>query len=90
MATTITIRSDAEVEHALDVLGSVGSRSELIRPPGRGAEGAMPTTLGAAHAATIHLGTALHARGTLTWFVTCDKHLLDAARAAGLPTGAPS
>ena len=38
----------------------------------------------------IHLGTALHARGALTWFVTYDKRLLDAARAAGLPTEAPS
>jgi uncharacterized protein len=38
----------------------------------------------------IHLGTALHARGALTWFVTYDKRLLDAARAAGLPTEAPA
>jgi uncharacterized protein len=38
----------------------------------------------------IHLGTALHARPGLTSFVTYDKRLLDAARAAGLPTDSPS
>jgi predicted nucleic acid-binding protein len=38
----------------------------------------------------IHLGTALHARRALTSFVTYDKHLLDAALAAGLPTDAPA
>src|SRR5215471_8260063 len=38
----------------------------------------------------IHLGTALHARRTLTSFVTCDKRLLDAARTAGLPAGSPT
>ena len=38
----------------------------------------------------IHLGTALHARGTLTSFVTYDKRLLDAAAAAGLPVESPS
>jgi hypothetical protein len=38
----------------------------------------------------IHLGTALHARSTLTWFVTYDKRLLDAAAAAGLPASAPA
>ena len=37
----------------------------------------------------IHLGTALHARSTLTSFVTYDKRLLDAAGAAGLPVGSP-
>jgi len=37
----------------------------------------------------IHLGTALHARGTLTSFVTYDKRLLDAAAAAGLPVDSP-
>jgi uncharacterized protein len=37
----------------------------------------------------IHLGTALHARATLTSFVTYDKRLLDAATAAGLPAEAP-
>jgi uncharacterized protein len=37
----------------------------------------------------IHLGTALHARGTLTSFVTCDKRLLDAAAAAILPVDLP-
>jgi uncharacterized protein len=38
----------------------------------------------------IHLGTALHARQTLTSFVTYDKRLLDAALAAGLPADAPA
>ncbi len=38
----------------------------------------------------IHLGTALHARGTLTSFVTYDKRLLDAAAAAGLPVDPPA
>ena len=38
----------------------------------------------------IHLGTALHARGTLTSFVTYDKRLLDAAAAAGLPVNSPA
>lgn len=37
----------------------------------------------------IHLGTALHARNTLTSFVTYDRRLLDAARAAGLPADSP-
>ncbi len=38
----------------------------------------------------IHLGTALHTRRTLTWFVSYDKRLLDAARTAGLPTESPT
>ena len=38
----------------------------------------------------IHLGTALHARRALTSFVTYDKRLLDAARAAGLPADSPA
>lgn len=38
----------------------------------------------------IHLGTALHARSSLTSFVTYDKRLLDAAAAAGLPALAPA
>lgn len=38
----------------------------------------------------IHLGTALHARSTVTSFVTYDKRLLDAAVAAGLPALAPA
>jgi uncharacterized protein len=37
----------------------------------------------------IHLGTALDRRQMLTSFVTYDKRLLDAARAAGLPADAP-
>ncbi|MFY9850487.1 MAG: type II toxin-antitoxin system VapC family toxin [Trebonia sp.] len=38
----------------------------------------------------IHLGTALHAPGTLTSFVTYEKRLLDAAAAAGLPVDSPA
>lgn len=38
----------------------------------------------------IHLGTALHSRSGLTSFVTYDKRLLDAARAAGLPIRSPA
>jgi uncharacterized protein len=37
----------------------------------------------------IHLATALHQRSALTSFVTYDKRLLDAARAADLPVSAP-
>ena len=38
----------------------------------------------------IHLGTALQFGSGLTWFVTYDKRLLDAAQAAGLPIGSPA
>jgi predicted nucleic acid-binding protein len=38
----------------------------------------------------VHLGTALHSGPGLTSFVTYDKRLLDAARAAGLPVGSPA
>jgi predicted nucleic acid-binding protein len=38
----------------------------------------------------IHLGTALYTRPSLTSFVTYDKRLLDAARAAGLPADSPA
>ena len=38
----------------------------------------------------IHLGTALHSRPGLTSFVTYDKRLLDAARAAGLSVDSPA
>ena len=38
----------------------------------------------------IHLGTALHSHPGLTSFVTYDKRLLDAARAAGLPVATPA
>ena len=38
----------------------------------------------------IHLGTALRSRPGLTSFVTYDKRLLDAARAAGLPVASPA
>jgi predicted nucleic acid-binding protein len=37
----------------------------------------------------IHLGTALYTRSTLISFVTYDRRLLEAARAAGLPVSAP-
>ena len=52
------------------------------------AQTARPATVPSLDA--IHLGTALHARGTLTSFVTYDKRLLDAAAAAGLPVESPS
>jgi uncharacterized protein len=38
----------------------------------------------------IHLGSAQHVGQALTSFVTYDKRLLDAARAAGLPTDSPT
>jgi len=38
----------------------------------------------------IHLGTALQSRTGLSSFVTYDKRLLDAARAAGLPVDSPT
>jgi uncharacterized protein len=38
----------------------------------------------------IHLGTAMRFRSSLTSFVTYDKHLLDAAQAAGLPVNSPT
>jgi uncharacterized protein len=38
----------------------------------------------------IHLGTALQSRPGLTSFVTYDKRLLDAVRAAGLPVDSPT
>ena len=37
----------------------------------------------------IHLASALYQRSALVAFVTYDKRLLDAARAAGLPVSAP-
>ena len=40
--------------------------------------------------AAIHLGTALQSRTGLSSFVTYDKRLLDAARAAGLPVDSPT
>jgi hypothetical protein len=51
------------------------------------AQTARPATVRSLDA--IHLGTALHAGRALTWFVTYDKRLLDAALAAGLPADAP-
>ena len=38
----------------------------------------------------IHLGTALQSRPGLTSFVSYDKRLLDAARAAALPVDSPT
>lgn len=38
----------------------------------------------------IHLGTALQSHPGLSSFVTYDKRLLDAARAAGLPVDSPA
>jgi hypothetical protein len=68
----------------LDLIDLVG-----LEPPVRIlAQMAKPATVRSLDA--IHLGTALHARPVLTSFVTYDKRLLDAARAAGLPTDSPS
>jgi uncharacterized protein len=52
------------------------------------AQTARPATVRSLDA--IHLGTALHTRGALTSFVTYDRRLLDAARAAGLPVDCPA
>jgi hypothetical protein len=68
----------------LDLIELVG-----VDPPVRIlAQTAKPATVRSLDA--IHLGTALHARPVLTSFVTYDKRLLDAARAAGLPVDSPS
>ena len=68
----------------LDLIELVG-----VDPPVRIlAPTAKPATVRSLDA--IHLGTALHARPVLTSFVTYDKRLLDAARAAGLPVDSPS
>ena len=61
---------------------------ELESPVRVLAQTAKPATVRSLDA--IHLGTALQARPALTSFVTYDKRLLDAARAAGLPTNSPS
>ncbi|WP_300603109.1 type II toxin-antitoxin system VapC family toxin [Trebonia sp.] len=47
-----------------------------------------PGTLGSSGA--IHLASALAIRRDLVSFVAYDKHLLDAAREAGLPVASPS
>jgi uncharacterized protein len=51
------------------------------------AQTARPATVRSLDA--IHLGTALHTRRELTAFVTYDRRLLEAARAAGLPVDSP-
>ena len=51
------------------------------------AQAVTPTTVRSLDA--IHLGTAMRFRSSLTSFVTYDKRLLDAARAAGLPVDSP-
>jgi uncharacterized protein len=52
------------------------------------AQTARPVTVRSLDA--IHLGSAQHVGQELTSFVTYDKRLLDAARAAGLPTDSPT
>lgn len=52
------------------------------------AQTARPATVRSLDA--IHLGTALHTRGTLTSFVTYERRLLGAARTAGLPVDSPA
>jgi hypothetical protein len=76
---------------AMSRLPAVLDQIDLIglEPPIRIlAETARPATVRSLDA--IHLGTALHARQTLTSFVTYDKRLLDDALAAGLPADAPA
>jgi uncharacterized protein len=76
---------------AVSRLPAVLDQIELIGldPPIRIlAQAARPVTVRSLDA--IHLGTALHARGTLTSFVTYDKRLLGAAAAAGLPIDSPA
>jgi short subunit dehydrogenase-like uncharacterized protein len=51
------------------------------------AQTAKPVTVHSLDA--IHLGTALYSGSVLTSFVTYDKRLLEAARAAGLPVDSP-
>ncbi len=83
MADTITIRTDAETEHALEVLTlDLDPRIRIL------ARTAKPATVRSLDA--IHLGTALHFRSELTSFVTYDKRLLDAAEAAGIPVDSPA
>src|ERR1019366_8812756 len=98
MTDTITIRTDEEPEYALDVLTQDGSsRSAAIRQAvleaarrrERAAEmrrAVLQISLGQPD--SVH-GAAEPGRG-LTSFVTYDKRLLDAARAAGLPVGSPA
>ena len=94
MADTITIRTDDETEHALDVLTHDGSVLDQINLIDLGpnirilARTAKPVTVRSLDA--IHLGTALHSRSGLTSFVTYHKRLLEAARAAGLPVDSPA
>ena len=52
------------------------------------AQTARPATVRSLDA--IHLGAALHSASELTSFVTYDKRLLEAARAAGLPVDSPA
>jgi uncharacterized protein len=68
----------------LDLIDLVGLESQVSIL----AQTAKPATARSLDA--IHLGTALHACPVLTSFVTYDKRLLDAARAAGLPADSPS
>jgi predicted nucleic acid-binding protein len=61
---------------------------DLDRPIRMLAQAVTPVTVRSLD--TIHLGTALRSRPSLTSFVTYDKRLLDAARAAGLPIDSPA
>jgi uncharacterized protein len=79
------------VPDAVSRLPAVLDQIELIGldPPIRVlAQTVRPATVRSLDA--IHLGTALHTRATLTSFVTCDKRLLDAVAAAGLPADSPA
>ena len=61
---------------------------DLDQPIRMLAQAVTPTTVRSLDA--IHLGTALRSRSSLTSFVTYDRHLLDAAQAAGLPVDSPA
>ena len=61
----------------------------LLDPPIRIlAQAVRPATVRSLDA--IHLGTALHARHSLTSFVTYDKRLLEAAKVTGLQASSPT
>ena len=56
-----------------------------IRILAQAVEAAAVRSLGA-----VHLGTALHSRAGLTWFVTFDKRLLDAPQTVGFLVDSPA
>ena len=73
----------ARLPAVLDLIDLVGL-TPRIRALAQAVEPATVRSLDA-----VHLATALHRRSALTSFVTYDKRLLDAGRAADLPVSAP-